>query len=868
MERLLRWLRDLSIDPMDPPAWDQIRRLASTRIDELSFLAFASWTDLASTHPVFLLRMFEAACAADAGYERFDRFPRAVRRFAENASELGEFRILGITHCLVELCDQHLRRGIEEKNDDLIDRVFRGMVGFFLDEFVEPGAAVDFHPVHFRIHLARLSFLPGFHFGLQTELLTCWLGAMNLLEHWDGLRAVVQAFLQFHATEVYEFVFSPFDHRRGLNVSEAERLRAIQCLAFWLRGAGEASPPSSPAQVIRASTLVLDSLEEVRARWAPSQLAEFDEKDAWGYFTWVIGALANCVAPGIHRAQAVSILASFLELFSGRMALNALSRPPSGPSVEDAAPPDGEIRGNGYSPLGIRRFPVRREDPTPGILPAGTRWKSPRRGTDLTSGIDAWKSLFFEELPWAAGPESAQMVSRPGGTVQRHSIPPVLYERLGRSFPLASWGQLLPPATVFLGGYELPHSHRPIIVVASRCGDQIVSDVVVGKRVASSRRFRKIDSQQYRVSPSYDRAERYQENCGKAWATHPSKETLAQSLCSDLIRFHEQGVNRDYGPLVDEALERIEWKLQQVGGMSLADADLVYCPRGPLAAACAPLVGWQRRLGTSFRSITVSPSLGFFSHLLERAAQFHLARRPRLNVLTWFPEQINPGRRLIERATRELADATDLWLAADTPMATVARAGQMSSEGDWNLIFAHGQTAPTSVQLADGLFPIDLTSCEGDATEMGASVMLLLSCLAGRLTQTIPYVDSFGPITDELLLSFCLTDRLKRKPSLVGSFSQVVEGHGAVDLGIELVQRRLVRRGESPSWAQFARALQELVTSKLLQSPYGILLRDPRPTSEELTELPTHARHEPMQFLQLFSWLHFRLIGCEPFLPQ
>lgn len=138
--------------------------------------------------------------------------------------------------------------------------------------------------------------------------------------------------------------------------------------------------------------------------------------------------------------------------------------------------------------------------------------------------------------------------------------------------------------------------------------------------------------------------------------------------------------------------------------------------------------------------------------------------------------------------------------------------------------------------------------------------MFLLSCVAGRMTQTAPFVDSFGSITDEVLLSFCLSDRLSRRPSLVGSFTQVVEAHAAVDLGIDLVRTRLTDRDNTPSWCQFARALQRLVRDELASGPASGLLD----TGVDGVALSRWARTQPMAFLRLYARLHFRLIGCEP----
>ncbi len=177
---------------------------------------------------------------------------------------------------------------------------------------------------------------------------------------------------------------------------------------------------------------------------------------------------------------------------------------------------------------------------------------------------------------------------------------------------------------------------------------------------------------------------------------------LAEQLCIALVSFHEGELNPVYGPLIDAVVRGVG------GATRLVGADLIFCPRGPLNAAALVLVGGaEGRLARLFRSITVCPSLAVFAYLHRRAADRSrsVPTRPRLNVLTWF--ESGPARRLIGRAVNELSGATDLWLAAESPMSTLARAGRMAAEGHWNLVLAHGQAGRdgTGVWLADGLFP-------------------------------------------------------------------------------------------------------------------------------------------------------------------
>ncbi len=141
-----------------------------------------------------------------------------------------------------------------------------------------------------------------------------------------------------------------------------------------------------------------------------------------------------------------------------------------------------------------------------------------------------------------------------------------------------------------------------------------------------------------------------------------------------------------------------------------------------------------------------------------------------------------------------------------------------------------------------------------------------------------PYVDAFGPITEELVLSFCLTDRLRRPPTLVGAFTQVVEGHVAADLGIELIRVRLHRRTEGAGWCGFARALNEYVLGVTSGEdrpnrgrwPFGRLLGGSlnEDEQEELVRAASGDDGAALEFLRIHACVHFRLTGCEPALAS
>lgn len=876
MDELLRRLAELGIDPANPPGWEEIRSLADgqseTYARELGHLALTSMRELlaADLFPL-LLALFEAACQQDAGQEAFEQFPPAVLRFLESGIPPG----LGIPSAAVTLltrplCDPKLDPTSNGWAPELPYRVRLGLDDFFLRESPADGQPFVYETWRFRRVLDRISRVPDFGRDLQTDVFVRWMGAMNFLQDFDHLRIISEDFLGHHFADVHDAVFNPYGGDLRPDGSLNERERATQCLAFWLRGSGEAHRPSETLYVARAADLVLGTLEELRDCESQAALAAFDARAAWGYFAWAVEAVARALVPGLHRSRLAKLLIRNLEMFSGRMAINHRTRL-STPNAA-AAPTGGADSPGEATPLGVVGPQVRRRDPNPGDRETryGLRWRPE---------LD-WRALFTD------GSASAASAVAKSGTVDRPesgwSIGQDTYREVGVTPDVAEWARLLPPGTAFLGGYELPHSHRPVVTLVVRLADRVEYDVVT--RAASEGSTAQVAdlravglAANLRVSNRHIRALQYQQSCEEAWqvysrdlgnaARRPTAlRRLAVLLCESLVRFHEATISPDYGELVDEVIDGVRQRLSPDEREALAQSDLVYCPRGPLAAAVPALVGRRNRLARSFQSVTATPSLGFFAFLQRKAQAATVGPTPRVNVASWFPVpagRSNPAHRLASRAAGELAAETNLWLAADAPMATVTRTAEMSGQGDWSLVFAHGQNAPTAVQLADGLFPIDLPPCEPPPPGQWdrASVLFLLSCVAGRMTQTAPFVDSFGSITDEVLLSFCLTDRLGRPPSLVGSFTQVVEAHAAVDLGVDLVRRRLAARGDSPAWSQFSRALHRLVLEELAHSPASTLLSDGEVDAARLSEW---AGTRPMDFLRLYARLHFRLVGCEP----
>ncbi len=835
MEHILRQLRNMGIEPANPPDRQTIRERAGAEISQLGLAALEQWRQLLGYHHTLPVRLVEAACDSDSGAAGFDRFCLGIRQLLKNAEPQSFGAAAGAAFCLTISAGFHLECGHPEA-------VWRGLYAFFFGRPI--GSRTEsFEPDELRENLDWLREECGYDSAQQMNLLTCWLAACHP-DDWESTILLLQTFLEYHGQSL-------------------DQVGVRDCMAFWLRAVGTCPDEPNSKEVLHVGGCVLESLEAQRSYINLLQRQVFDEKQAWGFFTWAITALARCLpAADVERERIIFTIARYLEGFSARMALNAMARPsPTLPAIA----PGGTLEPRSYCP-----------DPKPNEHEAGISWTEFRSTTE-----SSWKALFEAECTSHTHvPEAAYAAVQSGTHPANRAIPVALYDSLSRSFEPDQWSHRIPSGAAFLGAYELPHSGRPVVVLAYNAGSCVVWDVAAGD-VPSNRDASASQSDRY-LSPLFARGLREQNKCEQAWARYERKldgpdkalAILARTLCSAVVGFHQQGLNPVFGPLIDNVVETVETQLGGEG--SLAEADLIFCPRGSLNMAAPAIVGGRRKLARIFRSITNSPSLAVFSHLKGRAGGQCIPNPPRLNVLTWCPENSSAPRRLMKRATEELSQITDLWLAAERPMTTLNRASQMTAMGDWNMIFAHGVAAPTGTgaKLADGLFPAGLTpGVEGSA---GAGVLFLLSCLAGRLAQTPPFVDAFGPITQEAVLTFCLSDRLRRPATLVGAFTQIVEGHAAVDIGVELVRRRVHSVG-GPTWAGFARALNGLVddvlSSKNEQSyggrslSYSRLLED-QLSDDEVVEYVRLAGNNPMHFLGVYSCLHFRLTGCEPtFIP-
>lgn len=826
VQLLMKELHQHGIDPANPPATGVIRERLGPAAPKLALVVLELWRDLfsSSVSPALPVRLVEIGCGADSGQQQFDCFCLGLRRLLGRE---GHFAGSGALSFLTHTARLHLQQ-------NRFDLVWRGMYAFFFGRSMTKGESVEFDSSEFQRQLDVLGSTCGYRFSEQADLLTCWLASFHS-DEWKPTLQLLSAFLEFHR-------------------ETRDKIGIRDCLAFWLRAVSACPHPTNPSEVLSIGSWVLESLETERAQLGLGQLASFDDSQAWGYFAWAIAALSNCLTTQNGcREQVVAVHARHLEGFSARMALNYMAR------ISDSFPVLNSVT---TSPLMSTQ-----ENITPGIS-----WR------EMQSCQKAFDEVFAPD-----GTPAPRRFNRP---VLRNPIPKDVYDRLSRSFSQDQWRHLVPQGAAFLGGYELPHSGRPIVVLAFNQSGRIYWDAAAGK--APESRVTSYAGNMGHLSPLSASALAEQNSCEDAWSKWSQRRTmsgknesaeqalgrLAASLCGSLVRFHEEAVNPEYGPLIDFVVGSVE---RQAGGHGVLDnADLVFCPRGPLNMAAPALVGGRRRIGRIFRSITVSPSLAVFGYLHERSNLNSVPFSPRLGTMSWDPDNSSnpnsPARRFVRRAIEKLSAATDLWLAAERPMATLETARQMTALSDWTLLFAHGQSAPnpTGARLADGLFPTDLESCS--SRDNRAGVLLLLSCLAGRLVQVPPYVDAFGPITEEAILTFCLSDRLPRPPTLVGAFTRTVEAYTAVDLGIELVRRRL-QLHDGPVWAGFARVQNELL-AELMNVPvdsfsgsssrtFAAMLSDPL-SKQNMIEHVSLAARNPMKFLGIYSVLNFRLTGCEP----
>ncbi len=330
----IRWLSELGIAPDEPPSWDVIRGRAESRsagsAGVLGHLALSCMRELiAANRATLLLALHEAACGKDAGRERFQEHPFAVRQFLEAGVPAGRGVARAAVIVLARLCDNNM----DTRDPDVTYRVRLGLDEFFLRDSPNESASIVYSDDRLFGVLDRLDRISDFGFETQTDLFVRWLAAMSLLAEYETLRLVSQDFLEYHFPEIHDLVFNPYGFEREPPGSLNQRERATQSLAFWLRAAGEARRPSEVPQVLRSASVVLGTLDELRRAQAPGHLAAFDASAAWGYFAWTMAALARCLAPGVHRVRVVGQMVPQLEMFSGRMAINerAAPKPERGP---------------------------------------------------------------------------------------------------------------------------------------------------------------------------------------------------------------------------------------------------------------------------------------------------------------------------------------------------------------------------------------------------------------------------------------------------------------------------------------------------------------------------------------------------------
>lgn len=888
MNELLALLKEIGVDPRNPPSWEDIRiRLVSldtAKEGRLGRLVIRHSMDLVTNlelHHTLYIRLLCAVLGVSADKDVFDKFLSAFFEFVARCASIDKENIEAAVGILYENCRWNIDGDgaiVRMPNSEHRYRVLLGLDQVFLHGGISKKGDAEYSRTKLRINLDRLKRDLGLPFPTQADLFTCWLAAMDYDQPGVGevVCAAVEDFLEFHVRHTHDEIFGGKSVRLKLPADTVTGLCIVKCLAFWLRAAPDSSRIFDVAKVGRVAKLVLESIELDREKHA--ELAtNYDWNIGWGYFVWALSALAASFNPWMPDEDIKPLLVRYLELLSGQIAINDAA-------IRDVIDKFGRTTNtvhkigsrDGATSVGLNRQSELVHDQFAALFPSGKRWRIGGRIEDFLKGVVA---SFRDSNPASTSSETATLAEQ---------IPREFY-RIATDVPdVSMWHSLIPRDAAFLGLYELPFSHRPIAVLVTHVEDEVIVEMATdpswsSRAAAQGRSALPHDLKELKIGPnlvvsqSHLSSIRYQRLTEDYWSQHGQTtgnkrrfdvQSLSSSLVSSFYRFHELQINPMYGPLIDLIVERTNERLERAGQPSLVSRDLIYCPRGPVAAAVPFFLGRKIRLGVAFRSITTAPSLGIFKLLYNRARQMQLKEKPRLNLISWFQAdsaEAAVATKLFERATSELVDEADLWIAANSPMASVARTGMMTQEGDWTLLLAHGRNGPTGVKMADGIFPIDFPPCDiQDRNYQGGSVLFLLSCVAGRMTQTEPFVDSFGPITDEVLLSFCLKNRLKRKPTLVGSFTQPVLAEAAADLGVDLAKRRLALTPGRANWSSFAQIYQQIVSEQIQSSPFASAMKVGGILDNDSLRNWAGSPNGSWEFLKLHAGFHFRLIGCEP----
>lgn len=890
MNELIALLTELEVDPENPPRWEEIHKrtltIENAKVERLGLLVIRHAMELLTNpgfHHALYIRLLCAVLGVSADKDVFDKFIGSFFKLVAKCASIDKENIDAAVGILYENCRWNIdgdKAIVRIPNAEHRYRVLLGLDQVFLHGGISTNGDADYSRTMLWINLDRLKRDFGLPFATQADLFTCWLAAMDYDQ--PGVGEVVcdgvEDFLEFHVRSSHDEIFGGKAARPTLPADIVTRQCIVKCLAFWLRAAPDSSRIFDVAKVGRVAKLVLEIVELDREKHA--ELAtNYDWNIGWGYFVWALSALAASFNPWMPDEDIKPLLVRYLELLSGQIAINDAA-------IRDVIDKFGKTSNtihkrdsrDGATSVGLNRRSEIVHDQFAALFPSGERWRIGRRIEDFLKGVVA-----------SYGDSNPAASTSSGTATLAEQIPREFY-RIATDVPdVSMWHNLIPQDAAFLGVYELPFSHRPIAMLITHVEDGVIVEMATdpswsSKAAAQGRSALPHELKELKIGPnlvvsqSHLSSIRYQRLTEDYWSQHSQTtgnvrrfnvQSLSSSLVSSFYRFHELQINPMYGPLIDMVVERTNERLERAGLPSLVSRDLIYCPRGPVAVAVPFFLGRKIRLGVAFRSITTAPSLGIFKLLYNRARQMQLKGKPRLNVISWFQAdsaEAAVATKLFDRATSELVDEADLWIAANSPMASVARTGKMTEEGDWTFLLAHGGNGPTGVKMADGIFPIDLPLSDlQERDDHGGAVLFLLSCIAARWLQTEPFVDSFGPITDEVLLSFCLkNNRLKRKLTLVGSFTQPVLAEAAADLGVDLAKRRLALMPGRANWSSFAQVHHQIVSEQIQSSPFTSAMKAGGTLDNDSLRHWAGSTDGSWEFLKLHAGFHFRLIGCEP----
>jgi hypothetical protein len=308
-----------------------------------------------------------------------------------------------------------------------------------------------------------------------------------------------------------------------------------------------------------------------------------------------------------------------------------------------------------------------------------------------------------------------------------------------------------------------------------------------------------------------------------------------------------------------------------VSEKDLCGYDLIVCPRGMAAGATIDLLGETRCLIERFQSISITPSLPVWKVLQERSGSAPLRAPLRLGVVGWErPEkpEDHPGQGLMVRELMRMANylsqagetgpLANVFMAAESPIASLQRTWQMAEVSDFLVVFGHGSKKNTGLVLADGVFPAVMPTIQGEP-DPRPQVVLTCACFGGRFAQPPDRADALNPLVDATSITLLLSDQMPRRlPSLAGGFINKVPGIWASEVLVSLLRRRL----------------ESITANQSDDSGFGLArcrsacLKDYFKNFQneqfEVRNLIRYAKSKPVEFLRLFAALSLHLVGVEP----